>query len=709
MSSSSPAGAAALGLAVASALGGPALAQSSAPEPSAPAVSTVVVTAPRGYGAPIVAVGGKTPVDALDLPQAVQAVPEALIRDQAITAFDELLKDVSGAAPASSPAEYNGEIRVRGFRTQPLRDGEPNTYGFDGGSTRDLFVNVERVEVLKGPAAVSFGGDQEGNFGGVINVVMKRPLATPRAEVALSADSFGYVSPSFDVTGPLNASKTALFRLTGAYAHRGSFIDQVSEEAYGLYPTLVLTDNAGTILTLQGEYTRREPVRYFGLPAYGTVTGTDRLRLPIEAYYGEPGLPVHATETQLFTATLEHRFSDAWTGKLVARAYGQHSKYEGAYGQAAEAEGGVTGVEADGRTLDRSYLLYRERDRDYTVDAYVTGRLTVLGRPNVLTLGASDTDYQANTFEALGEIAPIDLLAPVYGAKPTNVQALSPYKDVSNYYGVYAEDLLTLTRRLKLTLGLRYAAFDDSIKADGGFRRSVEAVIPRVGATFEALPGVVLYAGYGEGLSPAFGLYRLGYDPKPESSHQVEGGVKLQRGGLSATIAGFDLVRENGDIPDPTRPQYSLQAGEQESTGVEVDATWSGRNGVAAYLSYGYTDARVTKDAVLPVGDRLQNTPLHAGRLFVSWAPPSGALKGWKLGGGVYAASAREGTLPNSFRLPGFYTLDALIARDFGRYSVQLNLKNLTDERYFESTGSYQEGVFPGQPLTAQVTLRAVY
>ena len=149
--------------------------------------------------------------------------------------------------------------------------------------------------------------------------------------------------------------------------------------------------------------------------------------------------------------------------------------------------------------------------------------------------------------------------------------------------------------------------------------------IPRVRATFQALPGVVLYAGYGEGLSPAFGLYRPGYNPKPESSHQVEGGVKLRRGGLSATIAGFDLVRENGDVPDPTLPQFSNQAGEQESTGVEVDAAWSGRNGVNAYLSYGYTDARVTQDAVLPVGDRLQNTPPHAGRLFVSWAPPSGA------------------------------------------------------------------------------------
>ena len=697
-------------LALVAAMTAPRIVAAQARDTTTPTVSSVIVTAPTGYATPVTTVDGKLPLSVLEEPQAVQAISQALIRDQGITGFDEVLKNASGVAPASSPAEYPGEFRVRGFGTGPFFDGESATYGFDGGGARDLFVNLEKVEVLKGPASVSYGGGQFGGFGGVINLVSKKPLDTPRQEYGLTVDSYGYASPSIDLTGPLNDAKTVLFRLTGQYAHRGSFIRNETDDSVGIYPTLLLKspDGRDSVL-LQVSYTRRAGDRYFGVPAYGAVTDTNILHTPYDANYSEPGLKRDPTQDSMATVTWEHRLSENWTTHVVLRGFLQQSKYEGAYAQDSAGS-----VEADGVTLDRQYLLYREHDQDLSIDAFVSGTFRMLGLGNTLVLGASEVNYQGKTYEASGDIAPINLLDPVYGTKPTNVVFYPNYKDNSDYYGVYGQDQIALSSRLKLVVGGRYQGFRDFIREDPPVgvveNRTVFTFSPRVGVTYEAFKGVVAYAGYAEGLQPSFDTFAPGYKPKPQKSQQVETGVKLDLpAGLQATLAVFDLVYQNASVPDPSNPIYSIQAGEQESTGAELDATWSGPNGLSAYVSYGYTDAKITKDEVLPVGDHLQNTPRNSGRIWVVWAPPVGALKGWRFGGGGYAADTRQGTLPNSYRLPGYQTLDAMVARDLGRWSVQLNLKNLTDRRYYSSSGAYQEGVFPGEPFTAQLSLRAVY
>ena len=671
---------------------------------SSPALDEVVVTANHIYATPMTTTGEKLPTPILKIPQAVQSIPEQLIRDQGITGFNEILQDAAGVAPASSPAEYGGEFRVRGFSTGPLRDGEPDTWGLQGGGARDLFVNLERVEVLKGPGSVTYGGGQDGAFGGVINLVSKRPLDVTRQEYGLTVDRFGYASPTFDVTGPINDGKTALFRLTGQYAHRGSFINHFTDDSLGLYPTFLLKSPSGSdSLLVQLEYTQRRPSRYFGLPPDGTNPGPVQVSAPYDAYYSEPGLRRIPNEDRIVTLTWEHHLNDVWTSHLILRGFDQYTEWEGA---------AITGIEADGRTLDRQYQHYGEHDQDGTVDAFISGSAKFLGVEHKLLLGVSEVNYHGRTFFATGTIGSIDLYHPVYGAVQSDVSYYPFYRDDSDYYGVYFQDQVALTSRFHIVLGGRYQSYRDYIRNDDQVSedRTGRAYIPRVGATFEFMPGTVVYAGYSKGLQPTFGTYAPGYSPKPESSEQAEVGVKLELpAGVSATIALFDLKKINGPVTDPANPLFSIQAGEQRSTGGELDATWSGPQGLSAYLSYGHTFARVTADDYLPVGDQLQNTPRNAGRLWMVWSPAGGSLQHWQFGLGVYAADTRQGTLPNSYYLPGYATFDAMVGRQLGRLSVQLNLKNLADRRYLESTGVYQEGVFPGQPFNAQLSLRGTF
>ena len=128
--------------------------------------------------------------------------------------------------------------------------------------------------MLKGPAAVTSDGGQAAGLGGVINIVSKTPLDHFVQAYGVTVDTHGYVSPSVNVSGPLNASKTALFRLTGQLIRRETFIDNIEEHSAGM-PTLLLRspDDRDTLL-LRLSYTLREGDRYYGVLAYGTGIDT---------------------------------------------------------------------------------------------------------------------------------------------------------------------------------------------------------------------------------------------------------------------------------------------------------------------------------------------------------------------------------------------------------------------------------------------------
>lgn len=168
-----------------------------------------------------------------DLPLTLNTVTKELITDRQSFQLGDVMKNVNGVSPSSYYNQYNirgisqneeGQI-INGMRTRQYYFLQPMT------------TNIERVEVFKGPASITMSSVDPG---GTINMVTKKPLLASRHEISLSGGSFDTYRLTTDLTGPLNKSKTLLYRFNGAYQNAQSFRNHVKNSGILISPSLTL-------------------------------------------------------------------------------------------------------------------------------------------------------------------------------------------------------------------------------------------------------------------------------------------------------------------------------------------------------------------------------------------------------------------------------------------------------------------------------------
>ena len=296
-----------------------------------PAVTRTTAGPVSGYRAltGVTATHTDTPIERT--PQTINVVPGAVIQDQHPLSQSELLQNVSGVvgSPAYNFTGYS--YKVRGFAAERYVDGLSNfTDAGDFGST----VNLERVEVVKGPGGLFYQGGH-GVIGGMINSVSKMPTDERRYEGGTTFGSYGLWTQWFDVNQPLTTNGTVLFRMTGEHSKSGDFVDVIERESYSLNPTWTFTNKTDTSLTIQGRFSRREQQDYSGLPAAGTVDQS-KFSIRPDLYPGDPNIPKTTSEINSVTVKLDHRFNSVWSASVSAR-YGEarveraHANHPGQY------------------------------------------------------------------------------------------------------------------------------------------------------------------------------------------------------------------------------------------------------------------------------------------------------------------------------------------------------------------------------------------
>ena len=195
---------------------------------------------------------------------------------------------------------------------------------------------------------------------------------------------------------------------------------------------------------------------------------------------------------------------------------------------------------------------------------------------------------------------------------------------------------------------------------------------------------VSLFADHSEGIRVAPSFFSTIADQKPETSQQIEGGVKLAlASGLSGTLAVFEITRQNVTTADPARPFFSIQTGEQRSRGFEADLVWQPDAQWQFLASYAHVDAVVAKDNTLPIGALLQYVPPDSGRLWANYRF-DGVLRGVSIGTGLYAVSRTPLTSDNRFSTPALVTVDAKISYEIADWTLAIVGKNLTDRIGFQ-------------------------
>jgi iron complex outermembrane recepter protein len=680
------------------------------------------------------------------LPVAVTVIPRRVIDDQEAVSQSEAFRNISGVNPVSPNFPGGATVFMRGMRAERYIDGLPNYYDY---GVRDLLANVERIEALKGPASILFQGGSS-PVGGVVNVVSKMPTAERFAEVGVRAGSYGYASPWIDVNQPLNESKTVLFRITGQWETTHSNIETLHRTSYSINPTLKLTNNENVSLVIQGQVNRREQRDYPGLPAVGAIDRSYYSLRPT-AFLSPTDMPKSRTESSGVTARLDYKFNETFSS-FTALRFSRSSLFE----PSQSPLGNTPTNYLDPFLLMRIggpsqfYLvnsLLSEQTHEVSVTQNLMAKFDLGPTKNQLLLGGDynrvwDLGYLSGAnatppdpnilpilnFFGFGAFAPFyptltNFAAPMFYpyAYPAPGQDLfTIFSRIDNTYqnaGATAQLQSTIFEKLHLLAALRMAWIDIHSEERASqparvFDSSTTRFLPRVGLSYDVLPFASVYGAYAQGLRPVTIFNGPGGGaPKPEGSDQWEAGVKLDGPmGLSGAIDYFDLRRTNVPITPPGSLTQT-QSGEWHSSGVEVDLVWQPLANISVLASYAHINAHVSRDenpALL--GARLNTTPRDSGRFWANYAFDGalfdGALKGWSVGGGFYAAMGQVVSLgqPQNFSLvgmpwstSGYITFDAKIAYKHENFTFSIDAKNLSDRQYFVQYPYFDGRVAPGE------------
>lgn len=660
-----------------------------------------------------------------EIPQAIATIDEAVIEQNAILRLTDALDLNASVVRQNTLGGLWDSFAIRGFAGD---ENLPSGYlvnGFNAGrgfsGQRDV-AGIERIEVLKGPAAAVLG---RGEPGGSINLVTKQPqLGDTFGSASVQSRSFNTGRAEADANLALTEKLSA--RVIG-YAEAGdTFRDTVEQRRWGILPSIGLALGDATRVTYDFEWTRVEVPFDRGI----VVLNHNFKTVPRSRFLGEPSdgdTVARATGHQL---RLQHDFNDRWS--LLMGASQRDTLLTGASSDAETARARQK-LYVDGRSLSRQRRTRRYTSEHSVVRAELAGEFETGSLRHRVLVGADYDDFATDqlftryrgpvvtsaTTDQAGYV--LDLQNPVYGRYPTPVTAaITNRLDVQRSIGAYVQDQITLTDQLQIRIGGRYDDFllrvDNRLTNVEG-RRKRSRFSPQAGIVYELGKPLSLYAAYGEGFRANIGADAAGTVFEPETSKSIEVGVKFAafRGRLTGTLAAYQLDKANVLATDTLNPGFSVAIGKARSRGIELDATGKLGSDIDVLLSYAYTNAEARSRVLDPnfsfqiqPGDPLINIPRHNLNLQAVRRFEIGRREA-TFGMGVQHVGSRNGETGTDFKLPA-HTLVRLFGQVEVIEDVELfgSVTNLFDAHWYANSYS-PVWVQPGTPRTASVGLRASF
>ena len=641
-----------------------------------------------------------TPLD--EVPQAVSVIPATVLDDLRSPRIEKALDYAGGVARQN---DFGGltmyEYSIRGLTTSEFyKDGFSVNRGYMNPQDPS---NVERIDVLKGPASSLYG---RGDPGGTINIVSKRPQNDRFARLDLSAGRWDRYRSSLDVNTLLDDEGTMLYRMNLAVEDNKSFRDYRSSERQFFAPAFSWELSPQTRLLVQAEVIRSSQVFDRGVVApndhLGSVSRSD--------FFGEPGDGEIDNNNESLQAEIEHDLNASWTVRLAS-----HYKQGRLNGGATEA----SFLADEARTLNREYR-YRDFDwQDSITQLELRGLVYTGDIEHNLLIGTEYERYAKDErLMRTRPISTIDIREPVYG-QPRPPFSVGPggrstdRHELVHSRSLNLQDQMRLSEKLFGVIGARYDHYEHRLDNEVTGKRTEqthEKITPRIGALYQLTPEVGVFANASQSFKPNTGAPRPGtgtsFDPEEGVGYEAGFKFDLLDSRLGMTVAAFHLTKENVLTADPADSTYQIAAGEVRSRGLDLQLTGQLTDEVRVIGAYAYVDAEVTKDNTLASGSRLLNVPEHSGSLLGVYEFLDGGLKGLELGGGVNYVGDRSGNVADSgFELPGYTTVD-LLARYKATQDLTLgaNLNNAFDRTYYERSYS-NVWVMPGEPRNLSLSL----
>lgn len=656
---------------------------------------TVTANPEEGYAPSTANIGTRTDSPIRDVPQSIQVIPKQIIEDQQAIGIEEVVENVGGVTFLGNNDSRGLNFSIRGFDNVPVLQNGFRLFGDD--SVEAEVANLERVEVLKGPASVLFG---QAEPGGLINLVRKKPLSEPFYKLQIQGGNRGFVSPSVDLSGPLDKEGKLLYRLNALYRREDSFRDYTTSfDRFFVGPSLTWNISDQTDVTFSLEYIKEDNPADFGTLAFGNGIAN----IPPSRVTNNPDDTVDKTFLKV-GYDLEHRFNDKW--KLRNAFSYIYDKYD--YGVLALP----FGLDEPTGTLTRVFAAQFNENTFFNLNTSLQGEFdTGSIKHNVVAgvdLSRADNNGATRFSPTPDFLSFLDIFNPVYDPKPAfdTVPIAFGNDNSVNRLGVYLQDQIYLLDNLILVGGIRYDIVDRSnIGIVTGIEDTQvdEAFSPRVGLVFQPTDYLALYANYSRSFNPTFETDDLGALLDAERGEGFEVGIKAEliKDRLSATLAFFDITKSNVATADPINPFAFVTSGEQNSRGIDFDISGEIVPGWNVIASYAYIDAKITQDNTFPVGNDLIGIPEHSASLWTTYEIQSGDVKGLGFGLGFNFVGDRAGDLDNSFRADSYFLTNAAIFYRRDRWKFAVNVDNLFDVDFIRSVGGTRaRGIYPGEPFT---------
>lgn len=658
-----------------------------------------------------------------EIPQSIDVIEAETLEENNLVRLNDALDLNASVARQNTLGGLWGSFAIRGFAGD---ENIPTGYlvnGFNGGrgfgGERDT-AGLERIEILKGPAAALLG---RGEPGGTVNLVTKQArIGDTFGTFGLQFGSFDRLRSEADINLAVTEGLSA--RLIGYIEGGDTFRDTVEEYRWGFLPSIGLAIGPDTRLTYDLEKTRVEVPFDRGI----VVLNGDFDTVPRNRFLGEPGDGDHVARAEGHSLRIQHDLDADWSVLLGGSI---RDTLLAGFSSDPELAGSRQTIFTNNRLLSRQRRSRLYDARQIVVRGEVTGAFDTGALRHRILIGADhdefDNDQDFRRFRppplssrpTPGQGYAIDILDPVYGQypQPTPLPNFNR-RDIQRSSGVFVQDQIELTPALQVRIGARFDDFllSSENRLSGVFsERRDSRISPQFGLVYEITPRISFYTAYSQGFRANIGTDfadRI-FDPETSESFEIGAKLVLLDGALTGTIAAYNIEKENVLATDPNNTGFAVAIGKARSRGIELDVDGRLPGDVDVLVSYAYVDAESRSSVLDPnfsfaiaPGDPLINIPDHT---FNAQISKSFAIAGReaKLGGGVQYVGERLGATGTDFFLP-----DHTLFRAFGEVELVENvtvfgtIANLFDADWYANSYS-QLWVQPGAPRTATIGFRA--
>ncbi len=648
-----------------------------------------------GYRAKRSATATKTDTPLNETPQSISVVPRAQFEDQGAANLQDAMRYTAGVYANTFGFDNRGDwARIRGTDFAQYQDGLRMLFGFYNNVRPDLW-GLERVEIIKGPASVLYG---QGSFGGLVNLVSKRPQPSAEKQVELSLGSHNRKQLALDFTGPLNADGTLLYRLIALGRESDTQVDHVPDDRQLLAPSITWQPNARTSVRFYASRQKDDSGSSVGFfPWQGTLLPAPLGQIPTSTFISEPDFDEFKADQKAAGLEVSWQFSDTFTLRHHLRKSDSDVSYKSLYSRF----GPRPTLNPDGSILRTIYNAQNEAE-SLTADTQLEAKWRSGALQSTVLAGWDYQDVTLGGAQGSANAPAINVYAPVYG----NYTPLVPTPLVptdQEQSGLYLQYQGKWMDRWIGVVGIRRDHAESETGSAATSRLDTRATTGRVGLAYADPSGWTPYASWSESFLPITGLNVFGQAYQPQTAKQTELGVKYQGSAVGFTAAVYDIRETNRRTPDPGNPLNQVQTGEVRSKGLELEAVAALNQAVDIVAAYSRTDAEVTKSNTADLGKRLSSVPEYQASL---WTRYKFALAQgqFSIGGGVrYVGPSWDGR--DVLETPSFTLLDAMLGYEIGPWKASLTVNNLTDKIHV-TTCLNRGDCFYGMRRTVTANLR---